>query len=405
MRTATATVLLALVLPACGAPEQPAKPPEPKVERQVIKNITYFDVGTIDPAPPTIPAKVTTEVLLGVEVLARPLILECLVDAKNRGADNATKVTVDAKLTDAGVEHTIGGTNLTPAGTACIQAALGKWTAAVQGLNGKNGAAPGITAHAEFQHVVGATPAMVMGVNDTSDVVAAIRLALPTWGDCFADWKTAAPIPLKANVKIVKPTPATPEVSPAEITFDPTTDPVATKVAACLKTKLTALKVRTPSTDSIAFPYPFDFVHSGVADLLPGAVPNVQFAHLDLQRGRRNAEVTIVGGARGLAWNVYDAAVKSYKDSKGKTPTVKELKDKCAALLAADDQLIAAVEKQVATETTTQKFVTDQKAKDPSWADADASVAKTLAAAQKDLDTFKNYRKADEAACPKVRVD
>ncbi len=40
---------------------------------------------------------------------------------------------------------------------------------------------------------MGASPSVEMGVNDASDIAGAIRLALPTWGDCFADWKSAPP--------------------------------------------------------------------------------------------------------------------------------------------------------------------------------------------------------------------
>jgi hypothetical protein len=427
MRTLNASLLLALLASSC-TPEPPPKPAEPpKPVQQVLKNISYFDLGMFEAAPPPLPARVGNEALIGFELLGRPFVMECLVDAKNRGPDAKSKVVVDSKLTDAGVEHKVTGDNLTPAGVACVEAALAKWTAASPGLSAKNAAGPAVAGHVEFQHVVGVNPAVVMGINDVSDIAAAVRLAMPTWGDCFTDWKGAAPTPVKASIKVSRPVPpaaaaagaasdakaadakAAPapvaaEVVPAEIIFEANPDPVATKVAACLKTKLGALKVKTPSGESVTLPYAFHFVNSAITATLPSALPDVQFIQLDLQRARRAAEAAIVLGTRMQAVGVYDSAVQTFKESKGKKPTLPELKEKCAALLAADDQMIGAVEKQVAQEEATQKFTAAQKATDPSWADADAAAGRKLAEAQKDLETFKGYRKGDEGACPKMKL-
>jgi hypothetical protein len=426
MRIAPAPALVAAALLSSCTPEPPPKPAEPpKPVQLVVKNITYFDLGTLDAAPPAVPAKVDNEGLIGFELLSGPYVLECLVDPKNRGSEPKSRVAVDAKLTDGGVEHKVSGDNLTPAGVACIQAALAKWTAASPGLAAKNGVGATVVAHVEFQHLVGADPAVVMGINEVSDIAGAVRLGMPTWGDCFADWKGAPPFPLKATIKVSRPAapaapdakadtsadakaaaaaPVAPEVVPAEVTFDPVADPVATKVAGCLKTKLLALKVKTPTSATVMLPYTFNFVSSSQTAALPSALPNVQFIQLDLQRARRAAEAAIMHGVRMQAWGVYDGAVKTYKETNGKKPSVPELKEKCAGLLAADDGLIGAVQKQVSQEEATQQFTVQQKAADPSWADAEAAAGRKLGEAQKDLETFKSFRKADEAACPKVKL-
>lgn len=104
-----------------------------------------------------------------------------------------------------------------------------------------------------------------------------------------------------------------------------------------------------------------------------------------------------------MAVGSYDSAVKSYKEKARPEVTVKELKDKCAALLLADDKVIDALRKQHAVEDTTHRFATEQKAKDPSWADAESAAAQKLALAQKDVDGFVGFRKQDEAACPRER--
>ena len=353
--------------------------------------------------PPALPARVNREVLTGVEVLARPYVMECLVDPRSRGAGPQTVVVVDATLVDAGVDHKITGQNLTPAGTACIDGALKRWTAAIPGLTARAASAP-VTSHIETQHVVGTSPSVTLGVNEASDVAATVRLALPGWGDCLADWKAAAPRTLQAMVKLTRPAAAPPpQVSPAEVTFEPAGDPTADKVAACLKTKILALKVKTPTPESLTVPVTFRFVHSGVSDALPAAAPEVQFAQLDLTRARRAAEAAITLGDRMAAVGAYDGAVKGYKEKAQPEVTVKELKDKCAALLAADDRVIDALRRQQATEEATQRFATEQKARDASWADAASAAAQKLTLAQKDVESFVGYRKQDEAACPKER--
>jgi hypothetical protein len=401
-------LLSLLAVAACGAeqtsgPESPAQA-QPKTEQQKIAAVGYFDVATLWPTPPAIPARVNKEVLTGVEVAARPLVMECLVDPKSRGAAQSTRVAVDASLTDAGVDHEITGENLTPAGTACIDGALKKWTAAIAGLNAKAASGP-VASHVEYEHVVGVSPAVTLGVSEASDVAAAVRLALPGWGDCLADWKAAPPRMLKATIKLARPAGSPPpaQTSPAAVAFDPAGDATAEKVAACLEGKIAKLMVKTPTSEALQVPYLFRFVHSNVGDPLPGATPEVQFAQFDLVRARRAAEAAIAVGERAAAAGAYDLAVKNYKAKAQPEVTVKELKDKCAALLAADDHVVGAMKKQLAIEEATHRFAGEQKAKDPSWAEAEAASAQKMAQAQKDVESFQGFRKSDEGACPKER--
>jgi hypothetical protein len=345
--------------------------------------------------------RASNEALLGVLLSARPVVMECLVDPKNRGPAKTTHVVLDAALTDNGIEPKATGTNLTPAGTACIEAALRTWTQAVPGLNGKNAAGP-LKGHLELEHLVGANPSVEMGVNDASDVAGAIRLALPGWGDCFGEWKSAPPHSLRVTVSAQRPKVATPTVALGTVVFDPTTDPVAGKVAACLEGKLKVLQVKAPAAESIALPYTFRLVHSGIGDPLPGAAPDLQFVELDLQRGRRAAESVIAAGERGVQLAAYDDVVKRFKAKAKPEVSIAELKERCAALVAAADKLVTAFEKQAATEETTHRFTVDQKAKDASWAEAETGAAKNLADAQKDVENARTLRKADQGACPKV---
>jgi hypothetical protein len=408
MRRASTLVTLAFALAACG-PEQPgaatptpAGSAAPVAEQQAVKNVWYFDVSTFAPSPPAVTGHATNEALIGVELAARPVVMECLVDPKNRGPEKKTHVVLDATLGDAGVDHRVSGDNLSPAGVACIEAALRAWTGAIPTLTAKNAAGP-VKSHLELDHLVGASPAVEMGVNDVSDIAGALRLGLAGWGDCFTDWKTAPPRTLKATVKVLRPAKdAGATVTPAEVTFEAPTDAAAGKVAACLTGKIKALPVKTPRGASVSLPYTFRFVHSGVAEPLPDAAPEVQIIQIDLQRARRAAETAIAVGDRTFSAVVYEDAVKRFKAKAKPEVPVAELKEKCAALLAADDKLLGAADKQAATEDAAHRIAAEQKSKDPTWADAEAAAAKSLAGAQRDAQVFRDNRKADEGACPKV---
>jgi hypothetical protein len=411
MKRALTLTALALSLAACGGEQTTTATPagassaSAKSEQQRLQNMATFDVGTFTAAPPAVGARVNTEILTGVEVSARPLVMECLVDPKNRGADKSTRVAVDATLGDAGVDHKVSGTNLTPAGTACIEAALKRWTGAAPSLVAKN-ADGAVKAHAEFEHLVGVSPSVVTGVNEVSDVAGTIRLALPTWGECFAEWKSAPPRSLKATVKVARPAEkgeAAATVTASEVKFDAVSDPAAGKVAACLEGKLKALPFKTPASGSLMVPYEFRFLHSGITDALPDATPELSFAELDLQRSHRAVEVVIALGERNLASGAYDAVVKRFKAKTKPEPSIADLKNGCAALLAADDKLLGAVDKQGSTEDAVQKLAAAQQAKDPSWGTAAGKAAEELAQTQKDLAQFKALRQADEGSCPKIK--
>src|SRR4051812_38506592 len=103
---------LAVALCACATPQ--AKPAEPKAEQQRITNLGYYDVGACELKPPAVPDVANPEVLIGVLVAARPHVMECLVDPKNRGPEKNTQVVVDSTLVQSGVEHKVTGANLTP---------------------------------------------------------------------------------------------------------------------------------------------------------------------------------------------------------------------------------------------------------------------------------------------------
>jgi len=448
----------AVLFCACATVGQ--KESAPKIEQQQITNLGYFDVAACEIKPPAIPERVNTEVLTGVLVAARPHVMECLVEPKNRGPEKTTQVVVDSTLIDTGVEHKVTGQNLTPTGVECVKNALQKYTDTLASLNAKNSAnlppapppppapvatkgkkappppppasppaptppvAP-ITAHVEFQHLQGINPSVVFGANDASDVIGQIRLSQPSWCECYTPWKSNPPHLLTLALKVARPPPVKPDpkkpVDPkappppppdttaavTELTFPPTGDAVADQVATCLQGKIQPLKFNLKNEGLTLPAVPLRYVHSGESRPIGGASPDLQFTQFDLLRNQTAAETAIAVGTRSPAVIAYDSAVKQYKDTanskKGPTVTVKELQDKCAALLKTDDKVIGALKNQFEVEKSTHDFAAAQLAKDPAWKEAEAATAEKLEQAQKDVVTWEQTRKADEAACPKVK--
>jgi hypothetical protein len=393
--------LLLLSLAACGGgevptPATPAGGAGAKADGQKVAAVDYFDVASVTAAPPALARRPGTEGLLGLDMAARPALLECLVDPRNRGGEKATHVVVEATIAGEAVQHKVSGTNLTPAGVACMEGALKAWTKDVPA-----GAGAPAASHMELDHVVGVHPAVGIGNGDASDLAAAVRLALPGFGECFAGWKSAAPRTLHATLRAAKPRDASPAVLLSSVAFDPTPDPVAGKVASCLEDKLRALPVKPPGGDSVTTSVAIRLVHSGIEGLLPEASPDLQLVELDLQRAKRIADVTLAVDEHAQALATYDDLVRRYKNRGKPEVTLADLKDKCAALVAADDRLLAASERQSAIEQATHHFAEERNAKDPSWTEAEAMSAKSLSEAEKELAAHQGLRRSDEAACPK----
>ncbi len=381
----------AVGLVGCATPSASAKKDssEPTVERQKISNLTHFDIGTCSAPNPTLPEPLNLEGVVGALVLARPAVLECFVDPKNRGAADDSGAAVKANITDTGATFEVAGTNLTPAGIGCIETALRRLP--FKPL--EKGTAP-VTGSAEFRHNAN-SPSVKLGVNAASDVAAAIRLASPAWCDCWSPIGTdAPPANLKATVKVA--TGKTPEV-----TFEPNPDASATTLAACLTPKIAAL-VLTPGATELTVHYPFLLVSSAASQEAAAAVPELQFIQLDLIRAQRAAEVAGKIGVRTNALKTYDALVTKYK-AKPDSKLVKDLKDKCAAMVASDEDWIASLKKQGDIDARSLALASSLKAKDARWNEAEAAAQAQVTASASDVKKAEDVRTADAAVCPKER--
>lgn len=406
-RLGTALFSVSLLL-GCGAPQEPEKKVEtgPTTQQLRITNISYTDLAVCYPKPPAAPAAVNKEVLIGLLLAARPQVMDCFVDPKNRGGEKETRVTLKATLDAGKVESTVTGENLSPEGKACVEGALNKWLGSTPDLAAKaSPAGAPVSAELPIQHVVGVSPSVTQGVNEGSDVAAAVRLAEGTWCDCYAEWKDAPPRTLKAKIRVLKRAGASDPpkvVSPAEVTFEPTQDAAADRVAACLQKKVSELKF-TAKSEEFTVPYSFLFVNTSQQTPLGADVaPEIQLVQLDGIRGYRAAEAVIAVGGRTAAALTYDGLVAKYKAKPASVP-VEDLKARCADLVKADDGWIAAVERQLDIDQKTLSLVSEFKAKDPQWAKAEAAAQTKVDETKKDLEAAKKTKTDDTSICPKER--
>jgi hypothetical protein len=392
MRRGAIGVVFALACGGCAsAPSKGGEPSQPISQQQRMSNVTYFDLGNCFPAEAQVPQPANKEGLVGFLVGARPEIGECLVDPKNRGAERVTRATISVNVTDQGAEFQATGENLTPSGAECIKNALkqrGGIAPLPQGV-------PPASASIDYQHNAAVNPAVVMGVNESSDAIGTIRLAMKSWCDCFEPWKSAPPKGLNGTATLVAAT-----RTPSEVSFEPAPDEASGKVQACLSQKLKVLEIPHRS-QRLMVPIPIILLHSGVEGPISEDRPDVAFLQLDALRSQRAAQVALAIGGRAGAVGVYDGLVAKYK-ANPRSVTVKELRDRCQALLRADEAWMSALEKQMKSEERTLAFAQKQQEKDASWGEAVAAARGQVQATQRELETAKQTRQQDEAACPKV---
>ncbi len=372
------------------------KKAEPAVERQKIVNISHFDVGSCTAPSPTLPDPLNMEGVVGALVLARPGVLECFVDPKNRGPDAEAGAAVKATISETGAAYEITGTNLTPAGTSCIDTALKRLPFKPLA----KGSTPVVGA-ADFRH--GPTsPSVKFGVNAASDVAGSIRLAAPAWCDCWGPLGTNPPPSLRASVKLH---PLAKEGDKAgagtDISFDPSTNPEGATLISCLTPKLAALRL-VHNENELTVHYPFMLVNSSASVESPDAQPELQFIQLDLIRAQRAADVAVKIGARTNALQVYDGLVAKYK-AKPDSKLVKDLKDKCAAMVKSDEDWIASLKSQGEVDARSSTLAKTLKAKDARWTEAEAAAQAQVMASQADVKKAEDVRTADQAVCPKER--
>jgi hypothetical protein len=386
-------------------------------ERERVVNLVPFDLANCFPQKLDLGKTANEYTLQAAFRAARPAIGECLVDAKLQNPAVATKGKVTIGMDPSGTTIGVHADGVKPEAITCIETAVRK---ELGGVSLPANAKP-ISLDAPIER----DPAQMvrMGVNESSDVVGAIRLALPQWCSCFDSLRTQAPPELAGPVSVVRPDvaqyadrfkapdggvrskdPVQPTLTAAE--------PSGAQAASCVNERIAKMSFKT-SPEQLVVPVQLLLLNSSASKGFSAATPPpMQFAQLDAIREQRQADAFAALARRQNVANTYDAQVQAYqaaassKDAKKRSAAgamVSGLKTGCAELVKADDAYTKALEEQAAVEQQAVTLAQTLKAKDPVWGDAEKAAAGAMADTQKQIDAAKQLRAANEKACPKAK--
>jgi hypothetical protein len=342
------------------------------------------------------PNPVNEPALVGLLVASRPQAIECLADPANRGPEKETVVKVTATVTESGAQYTATGANLAEPGAQCIQQALQK-LAKVEPL--AKGGAP-VTAEIEIHHATGGTmPGVVMGNNEASDIVGKLRLATGQWCDCFADWKTAPPEELFAEVTVTKAKPN------LDLAFVAPTTPAGQKVAACLEPKMEALQHQV-TAETVKVPkYGVLLLNSNEVEPPVNAEPQIEFLQLESARTQATADSAIGVGNQVAALTLYASLADQYKKAGSNWKVTDALLPKivtaCESMHKADAALTQAFQRQLQIEQRMATRTAEFAAQDERWAPAAEETKNQVPATEADLAKHQESIKG-RPACPKA---
>ena len=405
-----------LIVTACASGPTAGGPAVSASERQKVVNLVPFDIANCFPQKMDLGKTANEYTLQAAFRAARPAIQECLADGRNisgSGAKGKAAMTLDG----TGTRVVVSSEGLQPAGTSCIEKAIRSQLEAVK----PPGAGKPLTLEGPFERDASST--VRMGINESSDVVGTIRMALPQWCSCFEAFRTQIPSELIGPVDIVRPDVAKfvdrfKQPDGGVRTNNPVVaglqaaEPSAAQAASCVNDKIGALTFKiTP--EQLIVPVHLLLVNSNSTQAYsPAAPPPLQFAQLDSVRGQREAEAFAALTRRQNVANAYDMQVQTYqalatsKDAKKRKTAgamVKDLKAGCAALVKADDDYTHALEAELAVEQQAVSLAQELKVKDPAWGDAEKASTGAAAETQKQIDAAKQLRAANDKACPKEK--
>ncbi len=384
-----------LVIAACAAPQKTdtAQPAAPVQERIRITNQPPFDVALCQQRTLSLPQPVNQALLVGALAAAQPQVMECLVDPKSRAGAEATRVMVKTSVTEQAAAYTVTGENLTPEGQKCVQEVV----SVLAPLQPQPKGGKPAEAQTEYIHEASNSPAVKFGVNEGSDFSGTVRLAQPSWCDCYAPYASRTPPMLTASLKLTKSS-----ATPADVTFEPSGSTEGDQLAACLKQKLVALPAKL-GVDELSFPYRFTHFNALATEPAANLPGELRFYQLDLVRSQRAAATAMAFGTRAHVAEGYEAIASEYmKDPKKNSGLIPKLREQCGKLVKASEGWIAALEAQQSVDQQTVALAQELKAKEPAWAEVETGSQGSLAATQQDLTTAKQRRTEDEGICVKL---
>ncbi|HLT30510.1 MAG TPA: hypothetical protein VK013_10735 [Myxococcaceae bacterium] len=402
VRTLAATALLTVA--GCTATQNPQQ----TENRQRLANRGIYDVAACHVgADFSVPENTTEATLTGAMLLTRPLVFNCLADPAHRGEAKETTVTLSATVNGSETTFDAQGDNLTEAGRTCIIEAV---DAALE-FKPVEGEEP-VTASMDIEHEVNANGAVVLGINEPSDIVGTIRLAQQNWCDCLGDDPHATPDTFTAQIsfdqgatevkritlfRAGETPPAEGEGADAEagdriLTEDP--------VGQCLAQRLRTVTFQ-PTQQAWEIPYVFEFINSLSDTPASNATPNAHVQQLDARRAAAQSKAIMVAESANKARDDYAELVQRYNTNR-RSVKVPELVSSCEKLTQANDAFIKTIEEQQHAEQRILDFANAQLAEDPSWQELVNATTEMQASTATNLENAKTQREADQAACPKI---
>lgn len=346
-------------------------------QKLAITNVIPFDIAACGPRELTL-TPLTAEVLTGAMLSLNPAMQECFV---NLTARDGQPIDLKAKLTvsETGAAVELTGSGATAQGKACIEAVYKKLTLA---------ALPAGSKPISAEIPLGAGPQMVrLGDNAANDVAGNLRLAQPSFCECYAKLGTKAPPSLKAEIEVSAE-------GASKVTF-----PAQDELTGCLTAKMQAVPQAKTQTK---LGWPLLLKNSYATEVDASAPAALRFQQLDGMRGQRTADVLMAAGQRVSAALAFDDLAQKYKKKPAKG-MLDELKLKCEAVVAGDDKQLAAVKGLVAVLQDSQKLVGEEKAKDPQWAAVEGQLAQQLTTSTAEAVRVEEQKKNDLNACPKTK--
>jgi len=387
-RAAGASASLALLLAASSlwSPATHAQAAPRNLDFDVANQFP-FDIATTQ-APPALPAPVNQAMLTGALYRARPVVLECLVAPASRGTARRTVVHVDARVDGGGLQLTVGGDNLAAPGRACVE----------RGLRRQIRVAPQPTPVAvvlEVEHLADAQPGVRLGINPASDFSGQVRLALPAWGHCFANYGGRVPPPLVADVAITK-------AGGVVVAYRDL--PAAAKpFAECLRQRIVRVPYDTGASEKLGFPLRLWFFNSAADAGADALEPQLRMFQFDARRDRLAGDVAVALGARTVAATAYDVVVHQYQQAPAPT-LVPALFDGCAKLVSASQAWVVTNEAQVAHNRRVVTLAGTLAKTDPAWQSLAGQAGNALNRMDAEMQAARRRLAADRAACPRPKA-
>lgn len=383
---------LALLVTACvGQQKAGSFAPGATFQPQTsIPNQPVFDVASCQSRQIPLPFPPTPGILVAATYSARPQVMECLVDPKNRGPSVNTRIMVETLITDQSASHTIHGENLTPAGRRCVGEAM---NSLVPLSPLARGARP-VEARTEFFHELHNSPSITFGSDEGFNFSGSLRLAQGTWCHCYVPFIHQAPPVLTAKITLTSS-----RSTPVEVTFEPAVGAEATLLTDCLKKEISTLPVRHGS-DTVTLLHRFFHLHSLASEPAAGLPPDLHYQQLELVRGQRAAAAAMAYAAHTYAQEGYNAMATQYNQSSSKSARLlASLIEKCAELLKASDAWTAAVEAQQETDQQVLMLVQQFKSTNTHWSRLEAASRLALVNTEAEVERARRIRQRDEQAC------